>query len=217
MPAIAAIVLGLVAVIRRGARKALATVGLVVAALAVPIAAFSYSAGLQAGDDPDDLAAAHSSSEPSVSPEPSPSASASASPSAEATPAPVVAAPPATAVRDARLGGTAKDSRGVSFTLQAVNCGLADAGGTAPQSGHEFCAVQFSAVNRGGSTVTLTSGDVSLIRGDSAFWATVSDFGGSSTAALGAGASTSGTFYVDVPAGVRPEFVVLGSGANFAL
>jgi hypothetical protein len=170
---------------------------------------------LQSGPDADALAAAHGSSEPSDSPDPSPSASASAA--AGETPAPVVAAPPATAVRDARLGGTAKDSRGVSFTLQAVNCGLEDAAGTAPESGHQFCAVQFSAVNRGGATVTLSSSDVSLVRGDSAFWATVADFGGSSTAAIGSGASTSGTFYVEVPAGVRPEFVVLGSGANFVL
>jgi hypothetical protein len=98
-----------------------------------------------------------------------------------------------------------------------VNCGLEDAAGTAPETGHQFCAVLFSAVNRGGATVTLSSSDVSLVRGDSAFWATVADFGGSSTAAIGSGASTSGTFYVEVPAGVRPEFVVLGSGANFVL
>ena len=213
VPAVAAIALAIVAVARRGARRALATVGLVVAALAVPIAALSYSAGLQPASNPNDLAAAHSSSEPSDSPDPSPSASAS-TPAEEA---PVVATPPVTTVRDARLGGTAKDSRGVSFTLQAVNCGLDDAGGTAPQSGQQFCAVQFAAVNRGSATVTLSSSDISLVRGDSAFWATVADFGGSSSAAVGPGASASGTFYVEVPAGVRPEFATLGAGANFTL
>ena len=214
VPAVAAIVLGIIGVTRGVTLKALATAGLVVAALALPIAGFSYAAGVQPVEhDSPALAGGLASSA-------SPSASVSATPSAEPSSAPSTpAAPPApVAPTDARLGGTTKDARGISFTLQAVNCGLTTAGVAADApTGGPFCEIRFSAVNRTGTAVTLTDADVTVIRGDGVFSVVASDFAGASSADLGPGMSVQASVYVEVPSGGRPEFVVLGDAGSFML
>jgi hypothetical protein len=180
LPAVAAIVLAIVGLTRRGRPKGTSIAGLIVGivawlvAIVVTVVAFFLGVSAGVGDALDEIPVPES---------------------------------PLTGDTVA-LGQPVANSDGVVFTLDAVECGLATTGADffdeTPVG--QFCRVDFSVRNDGTESVSLLAGDITGYAGDAIYAAdeATGRFGDDYfTTDLNPGLAASAVVFVDVPAGTQ--------------
>lgn len=113
------------------------------------------------------------------------------------------------------IGETVKNSDGVAFTVNGVECGhseISDDLGMTTKARGQFCVVSVRIDNDSNHMVTLSTSDITGIVGDKRFEADsiASDLGGDKTLTnINPGLGVDASFAVDVPAEAALEYVEL--------
>lgn len=195
LPAVAAIVLAIVALVKKAQPRILAIIAIILAPLAWLIAIIVAVAGLAAGIG--------SSLE----------SSAAEDPAVEQEQSTDEEAGDQEADDEATLGQTVTNSDDVAVTFQSVTCGIATAG---PQFFEEtakgqFCEVRYNVQNGSDEEITLFASDVTGEIGGVSYESNdvISTFGEDMfSTTLNPGLGTDAVVYIDIPVDAALEYVV---------
>ena len=203
LPAIAAIILAIIALVKKGAPKKAAVAAIIIAPIAwliaiiVSIALIASGAGSSIEEGFNDGLESTQSDSPSSE-------------------APIDPAEPSEEPADdgeARIGETLTNNDGVSVTFTSVTCGIAVAG---PEFLEEtakgqFCEVRLQVQNGSDAQISLYSSDITGRIGTAEYESNTiaSSFGGESFYTdLNPGLGTEGVVFIDIPADAALEYVV---------
>jgi len=199
--AVTAIVLAIVALVKKAQPRMLAIVAIIIAPIAWLISIIVFVVSLASG-----IGSAIDRSPGLDGPAPGVSQSAEESPAEEQPSEEPAAAEPA-------IGETITNNKGVAVTFTSVQCGIATAG---PQFLEEkakgqFCEVRYTVLNGSKEKISLWASDVTGEIGGVSYETngSVSQFGGEYfTTDLNPGLSTDAVVYIDIPADKALEYVV---------
>ena len=198
---LAAFILAIIGLVQKGRTKlvpgislGLSIVGFIVAVVVSIVSLVAASANSPGNAGQTRPAAPNSSTEPAEEEEP---------------PADALAQP-----SEATVGQTVTSRDGISFTVNAVNCGMSSYGDsflTETASG-QFCEIRFTVVNGSDKTLDLFAGDVTGLIGQAEYEpeATLAGFGDDGFySKLNPGLTTEGIAVIDIPAGAKLDYVQL--------
>lgn len=192
LPCLAAIVLAIIALVRRSRLRGLAIAGIVVAPIAwliaIIVAVASIASGIGTAIDQVDDA-------PSSASQPDDSGDGGAG------------------VHEAAVGDTVTNDDGVSFTVTKITCGLAKAGDNEfleEKANGQFCEVKFTVDNGSSDSITVTASDVTGSIGDAKYESntTASKFGDDYFSTdINPGLSSNCVVYIDIPKDKQLDFI----------
>jgi hypothetical protein len=123
--------------------------------------------------------------------------------------------------KEAAIGDTVTNGDNVSFTVSAVTCGLATAGDNEylqEAASGQFCEVRFTLANGSDESISVYSGDVTGTIGDATYEAndTASRFGDDYYSTdINPGLSADCIVYIDIPTDKKLEFVTYSPFFSF--
>lgn len=208
LPALAAIILAIVALTRKGQKKGAAIAAIIIGPVAwiIAIVVATSSALLAVG-----TAIEEADTAPSIAAEPDSTAPADES-AGETDAAPVE--------EEASIGDTVTTADGVGFTVSAITCGIPTAGPEflVETAVGQFCEIRLNLANGSNEAVSLFSSDFTAFIGKAEYEANsiASTFGTDSfTTDVNPGLAVDGVVYIDIPAGAALEYVKYNPVFNF--
>ena len=199
LPAVAAIILGIVGLTRKGQKKgtSIAAISIAVIAWIIAIVIATATALSAVGTAIEEAEAAPTAAAPAP---------------AEEEPAAEAPAEEAPASEEAGIGTAVTSESGVAYTVSAMQCGLTTAGEEflSETAAGQFCEVRATVANNGSETLNFSASNVKGYIGQASYEVnnTVSKFGDDLFATdINPGLSADVVIYIDIPADSTLELI----------